>query len=103
MTEDNVRLLEPIHRAPSARPRRGRPIAVAPDEVLRRIRQLGERGELFRVHQDHPALYARARRQFGAWAGAVARAGLDHSLALAEARRRAVDSRRARGGRCVDR
>jgi len=43
--------------------RRGRPVEMAPETVLERIRGLSERREgLFRVHRTHPALYARARR-----------------------------------------
>jgi len=76
--------------------RRGRPLEMSPDEVLGRIRQLAERGELFRVHVGHPALYARARRQFGSWAAAVARAGADYAGAVEAARRRAIDARRSR-------
>ena len=64
------------------------------EEVLSRIRHLAANGDLFRVHRDHPGLYARARRQFGSWAGAVANAGIDYSGALDEARRRSVVSRR---------
>lgn len=84
--------------APAAPPRRrrGRPLQMAPEEVLLRVRRLAERGELFRVHLDHPALYARARRQFGSWAGALERAGLDHAGALAEARRRSLETRKGR-------
>jgi hypothetical protein len=69
---------------------------MAPDEVLRNIRSLAASGELFRVHLDHPALYARARRQFGSWADAVANAGFDYIGALAEARRRSIATRRSR-------
>jgi len=76
--------------------RRGRPLGMAPDEVLRNIRSLAASGELFRVHLDHPSLYARARRQFGSWADAVANAGFDYLGALAEARRRSVATRRRR-------
>lgn len=78
------------------RPRRGRgrPLEMKPDEVLRHIRALAGRGELFRVHLDHPALYARARRQFGSWADAVATAGFDYRGAVAAARRRSIATRR---------
>lgn len=85
---------------PAAR-RRGRPLEMPPEEVLSRIRHLAARGEMFRVHLDHPALYARARRQFGSWAEAVANAGADYAGAIESARHRSVAtrrSRRARGG-----
>jgi hypothetical protein len=78
------------------RRRRGRPLGMAPEEVLRNIRSLAASGELFRVHLDHPSLYARARRQFGSWADAVANAGFDYLGALAEARRRSIATRRRR-------
>ncbi len=74
--------------------RRGRPLEMQPDEVLRRISEMATQGALFRVHLDHPALYARARRLFGSWAEAVARAGHDHGRAVNDARRRSVESRR---------
>ncbi len=74
--------------------KRGRPLEMQPEEVLRRIQGLATQGALFRVHLDHPALYARARRLFGSWAGAVARAGYDHERAVHNARRRANESRR---------
>jgi len=76
--------------------RRGRPLGMAPEEVLRNIRSLAASGELFRVHLDHPSLYARARRQFGSWADAVANAGFDYLGALSEARRRSIATRRRR-------
>jgi hypothetical protein len=79
--------------------RRGRPLEMSPDEVLGHIRQLAARGEMFRVHLGHPALYARARRQFGSWAEAVARAGADYAVVVEAARRRAVDTRRSRRSR----
>jgi hypothetical protein len=94
--ESTWMMSEPAAPARASRRRKGRPLEMARDEVLRRIRRLGEQGELFRVHLDHPALYARARRQFGSWAGALAQAGLDHAGALAEARRRSVAARRVR-------
>ena len=76
------------------RRKRGRPLEMLPAEVLLRIQELATQGALFRVHLDHPALYARARRLFGSWAGAVARAGHDHGRAVDHARRRSVESRR---------
>ena len=65
-----------------------------PNEVLRRIRAEFEHGALFRMHREHPALYARARRMFGSWAGALAEAGVDHDRAVADARRRSQEIRR---------
>ena len=74
--------------------RRGRPMEMAPEEVLDRIRGLARhRPGLFRVHRERAALYARARRLFGSWEGAVRAAGLDYSSAVAEARRKALDAR----------
>jgi hypothetical protein len=84
--------------AETPRRKRGRPLEMQPDEVLLRIRKLAEQDALFRVHLQHPALYARARRLFGTWADAIRLAGFDHSSALAEARRRAVEARRRRYG-----
>lgn len=69
---------------------------MAPEEVLRRIAALGAEGALFRVHHQHPALYARARRLFGTWANALARAGVDPARTLDDARRRSQASRRER-------
>lgn len=74
--------------------KRGRPLEMSAQEVLRAIRQRFEEGTLFRVHVAQPGLYARARRLFGSWARALAAAGIDHARALAEARRRALDTRR---------
>ncbi len=74
--------------------KRGRPLEMQPDEVLGRIRQLADQDALFRVHLDQPAFYARARRLYGSWAGALAAAHVDHAAALAAARRRAHESRR---------
>ncbi len=83
----------PVHPAPR---RRGRPLEMSPDEVLFNIRHLAARGEMFRVHIGHPALYARARRLFGSWSAAVQRAGADYAGAVESARRQAVATRRAR-------
>jgi hypothetical protein len=82
----------PIEMGP--RRRRGRPLEMSPVELLERIRQRAAVGALFRVHLAEPALYARARRLFGSWARALAAAGLDHTAAVSEARRRAHESRR---------
>jgi len=86
---------EHITHAPSApRRKRGRPLEMQPDEVLGRIRRLADQNGLFRMHLDQPAFYARARRLFGSWAGALAAAQVDHAAAMAAARRRAHESRR---------
>lgn len=74
--------------------RRGRPLEMSSHEVLRAIRDRFDEGTLFRIHLSQPGLYARARRQFGSWARALAAAGVDHTRALAEARRRSLDTRR---------
>jgi hypothetical protein len=75
--------------------RRGRPVEMAPETVLERIRGLSERREgLFRVHRTHPALYARARRLFGSWEGAVRACGLDYGQIVHRAFERAAQTRR---------
>lgn len=80
-----------------ARRKRGRPLEMTPTQVLDRIRRLSAGGDgLYRVHHTHTDLYARARRQFGSWAAAVAAAGMDYSDAINAARRRAIETRRAR-------
>jgi len=76
------------------RRRRGRPLEMSSSELLERIRDRAAVGGLFRVHLAEPALYARARRLFGSWARALAAAGLDHTAAVSEARRRAHEARR---------
>lgn len=78
------------------RRRRGRPLEVLPQEVLRQIRDLEDRGQLFRVHLDTPALYARARRLFGTWAAALGAAGVNHGETVAAARQRSLETRRRR-------
>ncbi len=80
--------------APGAARRRGRPPRLAPDEVMERIRDAASRGALFRIHREQPALYARARRLWGSWAGALLAAGVDYGQAIADARLRALASRR---------
>lgn len=82
------------------RARRGRPLLMSRELVLERIRALarGDSG-LFRVHHQHPGFYARARRLFGTWSGAVAAAGLDYGEALNAARARALRNRRSRARR----
>jgi len=85
-----------------ARRRRGRPIEMAPETVLARIQGLAARDDgLFRVHRTHPALYARARRLFGSWEGAVRASGLDYSGIVARAFERAARSRRRSPRRSV--
>lgn len=74
--------------------KRGRPLEMSADEVLRLIRDKQSSGTLFRVHREQPALYARARRLFGTWARALQMAGLDHAQAMADARRRSLETRR---------
>lgn len=75
--------------------KRGRPLEMSADEVLRLIRDKQAAGTLFRVHREQPGLYARARRLFGSWARALETAGLDHSRAMADARRRSLETRRS--------
>lgn len=87
--------------APARRPR-GRPLEMSREEVLRRIAALATEGSLFRVHHEHPALYARARRQFGTWSRALEQAGVDPARTLDEARRRSQASRRTGGDRNVN-
>jgi hypothetical protein len=82
--------------APAERSRLGRPLLMTPGQVLERISTLAQAGNLFRVHHVEPGLYARARRQFGSWAGAVRAAGVDYSQALESARQRALQTRRQR-------
>lgn len=77
--------------------RRGRPLDMAPEAVLERIRLLAARDTgLFRIHLTDPPLYARARRLFGSWQGAVRAAGFDYVDVLEGSRRRAVLARRSR-------
>jgi hypothetical protein len=88
---------EPAKRALSARSGRprGRPSEMSPATLLEKIRALAGREDgLFRVHLTHGAVYARARRQFGSWAAAVAAAGQDYGRALETARRRSLENRR---------
>ena len=86
--------MEPSVRRASAARKRGRPLEMAPSEVLDQIRVEYTRGTLFRMHREHPGLYARARRLFGTWAAALATAGVDHNRAMADARRRSLETRR---------
>jgi len=90
-------LTEPEAPAESPRRKRGRPLEMTPEQVLDQIRRLSAGSDgLFRVHHSHTDLYARARRQFGSWAAAVAAAGMDYSDAIKAARRRAIETRRVR-------
>ncbi|HEY6193882.1 MAG TPA: hypothetical protein VI504_02480 [Candidatus Eisenbacteria bacterium] len=93
MTLEAIGVESPLSRAPGVR-KRGRPLEMPPPDVLRRIRDEFDRGTLYRMHHAQPALYARARRLFGSWANALAAAGVDHARAVAEARRRSVETRR---------
>jgi hypothetical protein len=79
--------------------RRGRPPLLSPEQVMEQIRSAAAAGTLFRVHRESPALYARARRVWGSWANALRAAGQDPGHVVREARRRAVESRRAKGAR----
>jgi hypothetical protein len=68
------------------------------DEVQVRIREsireLHQRaGSLTRVHQTHPALYAKARRAFGSWRNAVAATGIDYKGELNRSLRRGLELR----------
>lgn len=77
--------------------RRGRPLDMPPEEVLERIRHLaGREHGLFRIHLTEAPLYARARRLFGSWQGAVRAAGFDYVDVLEGSRRRAVLARRSK-------
>jgi len=81
--------------APRRKP--GRPRLMSSEALLDRIRELAARGDgLFRIHRTDGDLYARARRQFGSWAAAVAAAGLDYGSALQRARDQSVRTRRQR-------
>ena len=73
---------------------RGRPTLMRPDAVLDRIRHLANENGLYRIHRTHSSLYARARRQFGSWEGAVKAAGLDYREVVTVARRRSLETRR---------
>ncbi len=75
----------------------GRPALMTPEAVLQRIRDLARRDDgLFRIHERHSALYARARRMFGSWRAAVATAGIDYAEIVMAARRRSLRTRRQR-------
>jgi hypothetical protein len=98
LARDRGPLDQPISGRPAAPRRRGRPPIASADEVLDHIRTVATNNALFRVHIDQPALYARARRLWGSWAGALKAAGLDYDGAMAEARRRALATRRRQAG-----
>lgn len=71
------------------RSRIGRPAIMSREALLDRIREIaGEGHGLFRVHREHPEIYARARRRFGTWEEAVRRAGVDYDAAVRTARDR---------------
>lgn len=86
------------HLSPSspshATSRRGRPPLASREQVIEQIRAISQEGGLFRVHIEHPALYARARRHHGSWAAALEAAGIRYDSIVADARRRSVDRRR---------
>ena len=82
--------------APRLHRPRGRPTLMSATAVIDRIRELAARGGLFRVHLTHARLYARARRQFGSWAGALRAAGIDYRQTVAIARSRSLEGRRRR-------
>ena len=84
--------------------KRGRPPKMSAQELLDRIRRLAARsGGLFRVHERHASLYARARRNFGSWSAAVVAAGLHYREALNGARMRSARTRLRRTGRALRR
>ena len=80
--------------------RRGRPPLASREQVLDQIRGISQDGRLFRVHIEHPALYARARRHHGSWAAALEAAGIGYHAVLSDARRRSMDTRRKREAAC---
>ena len=92
----SIETLPPEPTEMTQRRRRGRPLEMSQATVLERIRDRGLSGQLFRVHLDEPALYARARRMFGTWAAALAAAGLNYRAAMDDARRRSHEARRLR-------
>jgi hypothetical protein len=86
--------------------RRGRPALLTRAELIEQIRRLHERPPgLFRVHDSHAGLYARARRLFGSWRAAVAAAEVDYHEVLERARSRALETRalRSRAARAAGR
>lgn len=82
-------------QAPVAR-RRGRPALMTGAQVVELLREAERTDALFRVHVDRPALYARARRLFGSWAGALRAAGIDYDATVRRARGRSIEGRRLR-------
>ncbi len=62
----------PAASAPTFKRSRGRPRLMTSEQVCAEIRRwLEAPGGLTVIHRRNPALYARARRQFGNWAAAV--------------------------------
>ena len=51
---------------------------------------------LFRIHLTYPGFYARARRQFGSWQGAVLAAGVSYQEIVVRARSRSLSTRSQR-------
>jgi len=85
---------EPLPNRPR---KRGRPALMTRDQVVSAIRDRASRPDgLFRVHLTDSDLYARARRMFGSWSAAVAAAGVDYGHIVDLARRRSLETRRAR-------
>jgi hypothetical protein len=97
LSRDRGPLDRVVSPAPTPR-RRGRPPLLSPEQVLDQIRAVANSDAMFRVHLDNPALYARARRLWGSWAGALLAAGLDYERIIAKARRRAIAARRRTPG-----
>ena len=65
-------------------------------EAIRHVHTVN--GGLSRIHRNHAALYAQARRAFGSWRDAVAAAGLDYEHERDQSLRRGLsirDQRRA--------
>ena len=90
---------DPERPAPEAarRHRRGRAPLMGEGDVLALIRSMNRQPEgLFRVHRQHPDLYARARRMFGSWSAAVVAAGIDYQGVVTLAAQRSLRSRRNR-------
>lgn len=79
------------------RRKRGRPALMTREQLVASIRDLASRPDgLFRVHLTDSDLYARARRMFGSWSAAVSAAGVDYGHVVDSARRRSLETRRAR-------
>ena len=67
------------------------------ESLLETVRQVARTpAGLFRIHREHPGLYARARRMFGSWSQAVRSAGVDYERMIELARRRSRETLRER-------